>query len=330
MMSQGCIFMSVPKISFVIPCFNEEQNLKPLYNELKAVISQNSFTAEMIFTDDGSSDKSYEFLEQLAKSDSHVKVIKLRRNFGQTAAMAAGIDAARGEYIIPIDADRQNDPADAPRLLAKAEEGYEVVSGWRRYRKDPLSKKIPSRIANKLISWISGVKLHDYGCTLKVYHRDVIKDVPLYGEMHRFMPIHASWMGANVTELPVNHRPRVAGKSNYGLSRTFKVLLDLLLVKFLGTYSTKPIYFFGGFGLISIFLGFIFFTITLIQKFAADVWVHKNPMMVMGILFFIIGVQMIMLGILAELITRTYHESQKKPIYMVEKRLNQEEHQDKE
>jgi len=239
--------------------------------------------------------------------------------------MAAGIDAARGELIIPLDADRQNDPADVPKMVAKADEGYEVVSGWRRNRKDPLSKKIPSRAANKLISWISGVKLHDYGCTLKVYHRDVIKDVPLYGEMHRFMPIHASWMGAKITELEVNHRPRVAGKSNYGLSRIFKVLLDLLLVKFLGTYSTKPIYFFGGTGLGSIFIGIIFFIITLIQKFAYDVWVHKNPMMVIGVLFFIIGVQMIMLGILAELITRTYHESQKKPIYMVEKRLNQEE-----
>src|SRR6476659_5544611 len=232
-----------PELSLFLPVLDEEENLRPMHAKISAALDQLGKTAEVIFVDDGSTDKSLEVLKEIATSDPRVRVISLRRNYGQTAAMSAGIDAAKGDILIPMDADLQNDPADISRLLEKLDEGYDVVSGWRKNRQDKLiSRKIPSQIANRVISWIGGVPLHDYGCSLKAYRRDVLRDVKLYGEMHRFIPIYASWQGARVTEMVVNHRARHAGKSKYGLSRTLKVVLDLIVVKFLASYATKPIH----------------------------------------------------------------------------------------
>jgi glycosyltransferase involved in cell wall biosynthesis len=249
--------MSAPELSFIIPCFNEVENLPRLLPELLRVIDENRLSAEIVIVDDGSKDGSFDVLREHAEHDPRLKVVRFRRNFGQTAAMVAGIDHAQGEILVLMDADLQNDPSDVPKLLEKIREGYDVVSGWRRDRKDKwLTRRVPSQIANWIISRISGVRLHDYGCTLKAYRRSALEGVNLYGEMHRFIPIYASWSGGKVTEMVVNHRPRVAGVSKYGLGRTFKVILDLVTVKFLGSYSTKPIYFFGGFGLILFLIGF--------------------------------------------------------------------------
>src|SRR3954464_397534 len=242
-----------PELSLFLPVLDEEENLREMHAKIAAALDALGKPAEVVFVDDGSTDGSLRILKEIAAEDDRVRVISLRRNYGQTAAMSAGIDAAKGDILIPMDADLQNDPADIARLLKKLDEGYDVVSGWRKNRQDKLiSRKIPSQIANKIISWIGGVPLHDYGCSLKAYRRDVLKDVKLYGEMHRFIPIYASWAGARVTEIPVDHRARHAGKSKYGLSRTLKVVLDLMVVKFLASYATKPIYVFGGFGILSV------------------------------------------------------------------------------
>src|SRR5881397_3097738 len=238
-----------PDISVFLPVFNEEPNLRPLHEKLDRSLAQLGRTAEIIYVDDGSSDGSLAILREIAEMDPRVRVVALRRNYGQTAAMAAGIDAARGKVLIPMDADLQNDPADISRLLDKLDDGYDVVSGWRKDRKDKMiTRKIPSMLANRLISWIGGVPLHDYGCSLKAYRRESLEDVRLYGEMHRFIPIYASWAGARVTEIPVEHHARTAGKSKYGLSRTLKVVFDLITIKFMASYQTKPIYVFGTFG----------------------------------------------------------------------------------
>jgi len=243
--------MDRPQISVVIPLFNEEENVKLLLDELFVELGKTGRTFEVICVDDGSRDATFDVLSQLAAERPQLRAIRFRLNFGQTAAMSAGIEAARGEVIVPMDGDLQNDPADIGKLLAQLDAGYDVVSGWRKNRKDKeFGRKLPSRLANRMISAISGVRLHDYGCSLKAYRRDVLRDVKLYGEMHRFIPIYASWQGAKVTEMVVNHRPRHAGISKYGFSRTFKVVLDLMVVKFLASYSTKPIYLFGGFGLV--------------------------------------------------------------------------------
>src|SRR5918993_1432495 len=247
-----------PDISVFLPVLNEEPNLRPLHEKMRAALAELGLAAEVIYVDDGSTDGSLKVLREIADADPRVRVISLRRNYGQTAAMSAGIDAARGHVLIPMDADLQNDPADIKRLLAKLDEGYDVVSGWRKNRKDKMvTRKIPSMIANRLISWIGGVPLHDYGCSLKAYRRESLQDVRLYGEMHRFIPIYASWAGARVAEIPVQHHARTMGESKYGLSRTLKVVFDLMTIKFMASYHTKPIYIFGSFGMIAIGLSLL-------------------------------------------------------------------------
>src|SRR5262249_43616117 len=265
---------------------------------------------EVIYVDDGSSDRSLELLKQFAEKAPQIRVIAFRRNYGQTAAMAAGIDAARGEVLVPMDADLQNDPTDIMRLLAKLEEGYDVVSGWRKDRQDAFfTRTLPSRIANSLISKIGGVRLHDYGCSLKAYRREVLKDVHLYGEMHRFIPIYAAWAGARVTELPVRHCPRTAGKSNYGLSRTIKVIFDLVTIKFMASYLTKPIYMFGWAGLLAFAISCLSALFAFLMKYAE--WPQKasfiqTPLPVLAMVMFVLGIQFFLMGLIAEMLVRTY------------------------
>lgn len=310
-------------LSIVVPVFNEEANLKKLFDALVSICKKHDYEYEILFVDDGSSDGSYDMMRSFAKENERIKLIRFRKNFGQTAAISAGIEHAMGDIIIPIDADMQNDPIDIPHLLEKMEEGYDVVSGWRKNRQDKQwSRVIPSIAANWLISKISGVRLHDYGCTLKAYRQDVVKNVKLYGEMHRFIPIYASWEGARVTELPVTHHPRIHGVSKYGLSRTIKVLLDLVTIKFLGSYATKPIYMFGGVGFVSCMLGVVIAAFTLFQKWYFGAFVHKNPLLLLAVLLFLVGVQFIMMGVLAEISIRTYHESQSRPTYSVLEKVN--------
>lgn len=311
-------------ISVVVPVYNEEENVKPLHQKLSAALEQLGLTFEIIYVDDGSRDGSFALLDAIAAGDSRVKLVRFRRNFGQTAAMAAGFQYASGAVIIPLDADLQNDPADIPRLLAKMDEGYDVVSGWRQKRKDNSIRRIPSQIANRLISQVTGVKLHDYGCSLKAYRTEIMKDVSLYGEMHRFIPAYAHIVGARVTEIPVNHHPRVAGKSKYGIGRVFRVVLDLLVVRFLGGYGSKPIYFFGGAGLWSFGLGVLLWTIAIAEKILrGDGYnINRNPLFYIGILMFVMAMQFVMLGLLAEMNMRTYHESQGKTTYSVAETRN--------
>jgi len=315
-----------PEISVFLPVYNEEPNLLPLHAKLDESLRALGRSAEIVYVDDGSTDGSLKTLRELAHLDSRVRVVALRRNYGQTAAMAAGIDAARGRVLIPMDADLQNDPADIIRLLEKLDEGYDVVSGWRKNRKDKLiTRKIPSMIANKLISWIGGVPLHDYGCSLKAYRRESLQDVRLYGEMHRFIPIYASWVGARVSEIPVAHYPRTMGKSKYGLSRTLKVVFDLMTIKFLASYQTKPIYIFGTFGMIAMALSLIAGLWATILKFWKGVSFILTPLPVITIVMLAIGVQFLMMGLLAEMLVRTYHESQAKAIYAVRERIGFDE-----
>lgn len=309
-------------LSVIVPIFNEEENIPPLHQELREVLDGLGEPYEIVYVDDGSSDRSFALLRAIAEAEPLVQVLQLRRNFGQTAALAAGIDASVGDALVFMDGDRQNDPHSIPEMLAKLEEGYDVVSGWRKDRHDPaLTRKLPSRLANKLISAVSGVHLNDYGCTLKAYRREVIENVRLYGEMHRFIPAYAAWYGARIAELPVNHRPRVAGKSKYGLSRTLKVLLDLLTLKFLSDYSTKPIYLFGSLGATSLVAGGGAMLLALYQLLFEDVKAHRNPVVLLGVLFLFLGVQLITSGLIAELLSRTYHESQQKPTYSIRTRL---------
>jgi len=312
-----------PELSVVIPVLNEEDNIGPLYDKLLMAMAQVGRTFELIFIDDGSRDSSFKKLSAIADIDGRVKVVKFVRNFGQTAALSAGIDHSTGKIIIPMDADLQNDPSDITRLLEKMDEGYDVVSGWRKDRQDELwTRLIPSWTANKIISVISQVPLHDYGCSLKAYRREVIKDVRLYGEMHRFVPIYATWHGARVAEIPVTHHARQHGVSKYGLSRTFKVVLDLITVKFMSTYFTKPIYVFGTAGFMSLGLSVCAFVWMLVLKYAYHTTFIETPLPVLTAMFFIVGIQFILMGLLAEILMRTYHESQGKRIYAVDKRLN--------
>ena len=312
------------RVSLVIPCYNEEENLPRLFEEVTTVIDQNQLDAEVILVDDGSSDSTPTLLKEKAQEDARFHAVIFRRNFGQTAAMVAGIDASKGDVIIPLDADLQNDPADIPRLLEKIDLGYDVVSGWRKSRKDTfISRRLPSIMANWLISRVGGVHIHDYGCTLKAYRRRVISEVRLYGEMHRFIPIYAAWAGASVTEIVVNHRPRIAGESKYGIGRTFKVLLDLLTVKLLGSYATKPIYFFGGIGMLFLGLGFTTVAAAIGFLFLGYMETHRFSLLLLGAFFSLVGIQSTLLGLLAELQVRTYHESQAKPIYLVDQEIVQ-------
>lgn len=306
--------MSKPGVSVIIPVYNEELNVDELYDRIASVLKDG---AEFIFVDDGSTDRTYDRVAAIARRDDRVQIVRFRRNFGQTAALSAGIDHAQGEIIVPIDGDLQNDPNDIPRLLAKLDEGFDVVSGWRIKRRDPLHKRLPSMIANKLISWISGVRLHDYGCSLKAYRRRVLEHVRLYGEMHRFVPIYASWQGARVTELPVNHHPRTRGKSNYGIERTVKVVLDLIVVKFLSSYATKPIYVFGGFGLLSLFGSVLTFALMLYYKLSGQKDFVQTPLPLVVVMLFLVGCLSVLLGLVAELTIRTYYESQGKRTYVL-------------
>lgn len=311
------------KISIVVPIFNEKDNIAPLSAALQRTVFGLGRDVEVILIDDGSTDGSRKLLEKLAASDRRFKVITFARNCGQTAAMMAGIDAAEGDIVIPMDGDLQNDPTDIPRLLAKMEEGFDVVSGWRRDRKDnALVRNFPSRIANLLISRLSGVALHDYGCTLKAYKADLLRGFRLYGEMHRFIPIYAAWRGGRVTEIPVKHHPRRAGKSKYGLERVFKVLLDLMLVKFLTRYETKPIYVFGGAAVAFFALGFVAGIYALWLKFVEGVTFIQTPLPLLVSLCAITGTMCILMGLLAELMVRIYFESQSKRIYDVKRRIN--------
>ena len=310
---------AAPYISVILPVFNEVDNLRPLQAELEAALDGWGRSYEIIYVDDGSEDGSLEALAQIAaQRPDVVRVEQLRRNFGQTAALAAGIDYARGQIIAPLDADLQNDPADIPRLAAKLEEGYDVVSGWRRERQDAyLTRLLPSRLANRLISVATGGGLHDYGCTLKVYRREIAANIHLYGEMHRFIPVFAAAAGAVVTEMPVNHRPRIHGRSKVGLERTGKVLLDLITVKFLSSFATRPMYIFGGSGLFLIGLSFVVVLAMLLNKWLRGVSLILTPLPTLAAMFFITGFQSILMGLMTELMVRTYHESQGKPIYVV-------------
>jgi glycosyltransferase involved in cell wall biosynthesis len=280
---------------------------------------------EIIYVDDGSRDGSLELLRSLAEREPEVRVIRFRRNFGQTAALAAGMEHARGDILVFLDADLQNPPSEIPKVLAKLDEGYDVVSGWRKNRQDgALMRKLPSRIANGLISWVSGVHLHDYGCTLKAYRREVMENVRLYGEMHRFIPAYAVWAGATITELPVEHRARAAGVSKYGINRTIKVILDLLTLKFLSSYSTTPIYLFGGMGAVSMCLSGLVMLLVVYQKFFESLNMNRNPLLLLAGLLALTGVLLITQGLLAELVMRTYHESQGKTPYVIREIIQQD------
>ena len=307
-----------PNLSVIIPVFNEADNVERLLDEIHDVLRPTGLKYEVVFVDDGSTDRTADRLKERVRSDPALVVIRLRKNFGQTAALSAGFDHARGDLIVTMDGDRQNDPADIPRLLDKLREGFDIVSGWRVHRKDPwLTRRIPSRIANGLISLITGVHLHDYGCSLKIFRGDVIRQIRLYGEMHRFIPAIASWIGVSVAELPVNHRPRTAGRSKYGLSRTVRVILDLLTVKFLLSYATRPIQIFGLIGLISLGIGAGIGVYLSVLRLVFLESIANRPLLLFAVLLVMTGFQFVTMGLLAEMISRTYHESQEKPIYVV-------------
>lgn len=314
---------TAPELSVVIPLYNEVDNIPELYRQLTAALTALGRSYEIIVVDDGSRDGSFEALAELHARDPHLKVIRFRRNFGQTAGFAAGFAHARGEWIVTMDADLQNDPADIAKLLAKAEEGYDVVSGWRYRRQDDLlTRKLPSRAGNWLIARVTGVYLHDYGCSLKVYHRDVIKNIRLYGEMHRFVPAVASSVGITIAEVPVSHRARERGQSKYAglrktISRTTKVFLDMLTVRFLLSYSTRPIHVFGVLGLIASGLGVLLGLVLTFEKLALGHNIGNRPLLLLAVLLVILGVQMISMGLLSEVVVRTYFEAQDKPIYTV-------------
>ncbi len=306
-----------PRLSVVVPVLDEQDNLPALYEQITRAL-QGRYEYEIVLVDDGSTDNSFQILKGLHASDSRVRVVRFRRNFGQTAALSAGFAHARGEVVVAMDADLQNDPADIPMLVSKLDEGCDVVSGWRKKRHDKaLTRRLPSRIANWMISTITGVHLHDFGCTLKVYRREVLAETKLYGEMHRFIPALASWSGAKVTECVVNHRPRTAGKAKYGLERTLKVMLDLITIKFLGSFSTKPIYIFGGLGMLTALAGLLSGVIVVYQKFHSNFFMNRNPLLLLTAVLMITTVQFILMGLLAELLVRTYHESQNRPTYVI-------------
>ena len=310
-------------LSITIPIFNEELNIEPLYRRLVEELEPLAKPFEIVMVNDGSSDGSARALDELARKDPRVKVVHFRRNFGQTAAMMAGIHYASGEIIVPMDGDLQNDPADIAKLLAKLDEGYDVVSGWRKDRKDhSLRRNLPSRVANLLISRISGVHLHDYGCTLKAYRREVVKGVKLYGEMHRFIPIYASWEGGRVAEVPVTHHARIHGGSNYGVDRVLKVVLDLIVVQFLARYAVRPIYVFGGFGIASLGLAFLAGLWAVYLKYFEATSFIQTPLPLLVVMLVVTGGMSTLMGLLAEIIMRTYYESQGKAVYVVKSTMN--------
>ncbi len=314
-------------LSLIIPVYNEQDTLPLLFDAVYKTMNALNQSWEMILVDDGSRDDSLSILKEYAEEDpQHVRVISFRRNFGQTPAIAAGLDYAHGEIIILLDADMQNDPADIPMMLAKLDEGYDLVSGWRKYRKDNvLTRNLPSMMANWLISRVTGVHLHDYGCTLKAYRRDVLEGFRLYGEMHRFIPVFASSVGAKITEVPVRHHARKFGKTKYGLERTIKVVLDLFTVKFLVAFASKPIYLFGGTGELLMAISTVIMVYLLIRRVFLFVGVTGSPLFIISAMFFILGFQSMLMGLIAELLVRTYHESQRKPTYTIRTMLNLEQ-----
>lgn len=310
-------------VSVIVPVFNEDANVQPLYSMLKPVLERMGCSYEIIYIDDGSRDGTFDVLRGLNEQDPRCRIIRFRRNFGQTAALAAGFAYARGQFIVTLDGDLQNDPRDIPMLLAKMEEGYDVVSGWRVRRKDKLlTRRLPSICANWLISRITGVALHDYGCTLKAYRREVAQNIGLYGEMHRFIPAMASWMGVSVAEVQVDHHPRRHGKSKYGLSRTLRVVLDLITVKFLLSYATKPLQVFGTLGFTASMGGLGLAAYLTVDKMILGHGLSDRPLLLMAILLILVGIQFISMGLLGEMMVRIYHEGQKKPIYVVKEILD--------
>lgn len=314
-----------PKIqlSVLIPLFNEEESVGLLCDRVLQSCRSLNISFEVLLVDDGSKDRTFTLLEPIAAKNKEIKVIRFRKNYGQTAAISAGIDAASGEIVVMMDGDLQNDPDDIGMLLAKINEGYDLVSGWRKNRQDAyFSRILPSKMANAVISYVTKVKLNDYGCTLKAYRREILKDFKLYGEMHRFLPFYASLAGARICEVPVKHHARQFGVSKYGLSRTFKVLLDLVTVRYLGKYAQKPIYAFGGMGIFCILVGIALALFTLYLRLADGIYVHRNPLILLASILFVSGIQFFVMGLLAEIILRTYHESQDKPIYSVKTALN--------
>ena len=312
-----------PDLSIVVPVYNEEESIGAMHAALLETLVPLGLTFEILYVDDGSKDGSFEILRGFAAADARVKLVRFRRNFGQTAAMAAGFEHARGRTVFPIDADLQNDPKDIPRMLAKLDEGFDVVAGWREKRQDAyFTKTLPSRIGNRLIGRVTGVVLHDYGCTLKGIRRDILQDVKLYGEMHRFVPVFAHLAGGRITEMAVTHHPRRWGVSKYTLSKTFRVVLDLVTVRFLAAYATKPIYFFGRFSFASFAAAIASMAWTLVMKFGYGVFVKDQPLFIVGIFFAIAGLQFLLFGLLAEMNMRTYYESQNKPTYFVRERVN--------
>jgi len=307
-------------ISVVVPVFNERDNIRDLIKSVDDVFKNLTFDYELLVVDDGSTDDTLKQALAVHQQYPNLKLIELRRNFGQTAAMAAGFHHASGDVIIPIDGDLQNDPEDIPRLVAKLDEGYDVVSGWRKNRKDTfLTRRLPSWLANRLIAAITQVRLHDYGCTIKAYRKDVVQSLNLYGEMHRFIPAIAHWSGARVAEIVVNHRPRTRGQAKYGLSRTLKVVLDLITVKFLGSFSTKPLHIFGGIGAITLLAAFLSGTLVIYQKWFAEtpLAMNRNPLLVLTTMLIMMSVQFLLMGLIAEMLCRTYHESQSKQTFVV-------------
>ncbi|MBE7433611.1 MAG: glycosyltransferase family 2 protein [Anaerolineales bacterium] len=311
-------------ISLIIPVYNEQDNLPMLFEAVADTMNSLGKTWEVIYVDDGSRDNSLSLLAAHAEKDAeHVRVISFRRNFGQTAAIAAGLDHSQGDIIVLLDADLQNDPRDIPMLLEKLDEGYDLVSGWRKQRKDnAITRNLPSMMANKLISWVTGVELHDYGCTLKAYRREVLEGFRLYGEMHRFIPVFANSVGARITEVIVNHHPRRFGKTKYGLERTAKVILDLFTVKFLVSFASKPIYLFGGTGGLLMIISAVIMAYLFIRRIFFLVGVTGSPLFQTSVMFFILGFQSMLMGLIAELLVRTYHESQRKPTYTVRTKIN--------
>jgi glycosyltransferase involved in cell wall biosynthesis len=309
-------------LSIILPVFNEEDNIALQYEDILRSVTPLKKTYEIIFVDDGSTDKSFGILQNIAKKNKNVKLVQFRRNFGQTAALAAGIDHSSGQIIIIMDSDLQNDAEDIARLAEKIEEGYDVVSGWRKDRRDKyFSRKVVSKLANWLIRKVSKVQIHDIGSS-QAYRGDVLRQVKLYGEMHRFIPVHASWLGAKITEIPVKHHARKFGKSKYGLVRTFKVLLDLMTIKFLGSYSTKPIYFFGGTGILLIFASTVSFIAVIVMKIVQDQSMIRNPLLLLTVMLIIISFMFFLLGILAELLTRVYHETRNEAPYKIREKIN--------
>ena len=314
--------MKSQSISVIVPIYNEEQSLPYLFEALLKVLD--GFDFEIIAVNDGSRDNSFQVLKEWSKKRPEIKVINFKKNFGQTAAINAGIQHASKEIFVFIDSDLENDPNDIPKLLNRLSEGYDVVSGWRkqRWKGEFITRKLPSKLANGLISYVSGVKLHDYGCTLKAYKKEVIEEVILYGEMHRFIPIYCKWQGGEVAELEVNYQPRKFGKSNYGISRTFRVLLDLVLIRFFDKYINKPMHFFGGVGLFSILISFFCFILAVYFKITGQKDFVESPLILATAMFFILGVVIVLIGVVAEMVMRTYYESQNKKYYLIKQKIN--------